>query len=199
MKDRVLVLGAGNRRAHDVRGATTQEEFDALGPNFSDNFREVVTIDIDPTTNPDIVWDLTEFPWPVENEQFDEVHAYEVLEHLVYNGDYRGFFRLWQEIWRVLKPNGLVCASTPWWQSIWAWQDPGHRMVYSSALLTYLDQDEYERQIGTTTMTDYRRFWPKPFSFKKAWWEMSGKDPEVAGFKFILIAAGKGTVTLEAP
>lgn len=164
----------------------TQEELDAFGPTFADNFREVVTLDVDPAAKPQILWDLTKFPWPVPVDHFDQVHAYEVLEHLTFQGDYEGFFRLWRQIWDVTKLGGLVCASTPWWESQWVWQDPGHRMCYAPGLLTYLNQDHYTNQIGVTTMTDYRRFWSPPYSFRYEWGTMTGNDPKVGGFKFAL-------------
>ena len=134
---------------------------------------------------------------------FDEVHAYEVLEHLGGMGDFKFFFALWRKIWRALKPEGVVCATTPWWESVWAWQDPGHRRVYSPEILTYLSQDQYEKQIGRTAMTDYRRFWPKPYDFElnttpgKESWRMTGEDPKRAGFLFIL--KKKGGEPIESP
>jgi hypothetical protein len=101
-------------------------------------------------------------------------------------GDWRFFFALWRQIWDCLKPGGIVCASTPWWESVWAWQDPGHRRVYSTALLTYLSQDEYIKQIGHTAMTDYRSVWPPPYSFGLRYANMAGDNPKEAGFQFVL-------------
>lgn len=181
MLGRVLVLGAGNRRSHDIRFGRERYPLSAQGPNFDDNFSEVVTIDMDPDCNPTYVHDLTTYPWPVEGETFDEIHAYELLEHLTYQGDYEAFFTLWKQIWRVTAPQGLVVASTPCWDSVWGWGDPGHRMVYSPATLTYLDQDQYEKQVGNTTMTDYRAIWPRPYHFKLVWF-----TDKKGGFKFAL-------------
>lgn len=179
-RDSVLVLGAGNSRLQHI---IVDEK---LGPLFDDNFEKVVTLDKDEASKPDIQWNLEGFPWPLPSEYFDEVHAYEVLEHLGGMGDYEAFFAIWKEIWRVLKPGGLVCATTPWWQSVWAWQDPGHRRVYSPELLLYLSQEQYERQVGVTSMTDYRAFFPKPYSFKIRKAFRNGDDPLGAGFLFIL-------------
>jgi len=185
LKKAVAVLGAGNSRLHKVRTGLPAE-LEALGPSFDDNFEEVVTVDMDEASKPSIVFDLTAELWPLPASHFDEVHAYEVLEHLTPQGDYKAFFTLWANIWYILAPGGLVCATTPWWESLWVWQDPGHRMCYSPALLTYLSQREYEKQVGTTAMTDYRKFWPKPYSFMVRHAEMSGDDPKHAGFTFVL-------------
>jgi SAM-dependent methyltransferase len=209
MKDAVLVLGCGNSQRQVIH--RTKPGDPKEGPLFSDNFQKVVTIDMDPGAKPTHLWNLEVFPWPVHKEEFDEVHAYEVLEHLspapaepklqgtfdevhAYEvlcnlggiGNYKFFFRLWQEIWNCLKPGGIVCATTPWWESVWAWQDPGHRRVYSSELLCYLNQEEYLRQIGWTAMTDYRAVWPPPFHFALTHTGMSGDNPKRAGFHFVL-------------
>lgn len=185
LKKAVAVLGSGNSRLQKVRTGLP-EELEALGENFDQNFEEVVTVDMDEASKPSLVFDLTSEVWPLQGNHFDEVHAYEVLEHLTKQGDYEAFFSLWRNIWNILKVGGLVCATTPWWESLWVWQDPGHKMCYSPALLTYLNQKEYERQVGTTAMTDYRKFWPKPYSFVGRHSEMSGENPKQAGYTFVL-------------
>ena len=63
-------------------------------------WKELVTIDHDPNCGADIIHNLDETPWPVDDNAFDEVHAYEVLEHLGTQGDYRSFFAHFYEIWR---------------------------------------------------------------------------------------------------
>lgn len=199
-KESVLVLGCGNSRDQRLKVAS-KEDLEHLGPKFDDNFEDVWTIDMDPAAKPRLTWDLTshivmpggeiKLNWPVPSGYFDELHAYEVLEHLTDQGDYKMFFALWRKIWEVLKPGGLVCATTPWWQSIWVWQDPGHKMCYSHALLTYLNQDQYEEQVGVTSMTDYRKFWPKPYSFTVRVSRQYGDDPIHAGFQFVLQKEGK--------
>lgn len=186
LKDAVLVLGAGNSASQKLKVAATDEDVAAMGENFSDNFRDVWTVDMDEAAKPRLLWDLTDFRWPVPREYFDEIHAYEVLEHLTRQGEYEDFFALWRKIHDCLKPGGLVCASTPWWESLWVWQDPGHRMCYSQGLLIYLSQAEYQKQVGHSAMTDYRRVWPREYNLVTRHAQMTGPDPKLAGFNFIL-------------
>jgi SAM-dependent methyltransferase len=141
-----LLIGCGNSRVK-------KKSFD--GPDWTD----LTTMDHDPDCGADIIHDLEQTPWPVDDNSFDEVHAYEVLEHLGGQGDFRSFFAHFGEIYRVLKPGGHLIATCPGWQSIWAWGDPSHTRIISSASIIFLDQQAYHEQIGRTPMTDFRWLW----------------------------------------
>ena len=152
----VLVLGAGNSSAlHVTPDGTTDRE------------RTAVRLDIDPGCVPDVTFDLVRLHdgerLPFDDAAFDEIHAYEILEHYGRLGDWRGFFREWSEFYRVLKPGGHFCGSVPWWRSAWAFGDPGHCRVIQPEMFVFLSQDEYARQVGKTPMTDYRDVWQGDF------------------------------------
>lgn len=157
---RGLVLGVGNKPGPSF---WLGEE---LPNTWGEAHQETVTVDIDAASKPTLVHDLTKQPWPLESDYFDVIHAYEVLEHLTQQGDYRAFFALWREIWRVLKPGGMILATTPWWQSLGAWGDPGHTCVYSPMTLSFFRQNVYAKDVGKTSMTDYRSSFPPPFHFE---------------------------------
>ena len=139
-----LLLGAGaSRQKRLVDGG--RQEWSAL-----------VTLDINPDHKPDVVWDLNNRPLPFDDNTFDEIHAYEVMEHLGKQGDWRSFFDEWSEWWRILKPEGVFLGTSPYWAGSWAWGDPGHTRIISAECLTFLSQEEYKNQVGKTPMTDYR-------------------------------------------
>ena len=124
-----------------------------------DNRREwacLTTLDQNEDHHPDVVHDLEELPYPFPDDTFDEVHAYEILEHIGQQGDFRTFFAQFSEIWRILKPGGFLAATCPSYRSMWAWGDPSHRRVITSGSLVFLDQGEYVKQIGKTAMSDFR-------------------------------------------
>lgn len=116
----------------------------------------LVTLDITDRHKPDVVHDIASVPLPFDDNTFDEIHAYEVMEHVGQQGDWRFFFEQWSDLWRILKPDGVFHGTSPHWSSPWAWGDPGHTRIISAECLTYLSQAEYESQVGKTPMTDYR-------------------------------------------
>lgn len=171
-----LLIGCGHRR----------KKFFTLN-NDDLNFKNLTTIDINPDCNPDFVHDLNVYPWPVEDNAFDEVHAIEVLEHLGTQGDFKAFFKCFEEIYRVLKPGGKLYASSPSEGSIWLWGDPGHTRVISPASLVFLSQAEYEAQIGKTPMSDYRHWYKgdlRPYKDNN----IAVLDDDGQTFRFVLYA-----------
>lgn len=141
-----LLIGCGNSR----RKKLTLDSFDWNG---------LVTMDHDPLCGADIEHDLEVTPWPIDDDSLDAVHAYCVIEHLGRQGDYRSFFDLFGEIFRVLKPGGHFFAICPSLTSRWAWGDPSHTRIIQPESLVFLDQSEYDRQVGVTAMTDFRWLW----------------------------------------
>ncbi len=132
-------------------------------PGRPREWTELVTCDVNPDHHPDVIHDLESLPWPWSDNSFDEIHAYEVLEHLGRLGDERSFFAHFYELWRILKPGGHLCGTSPAWGSIWMFGDPGHKREISSRTFRFLSQKNYQMEIGKTAMTDYRYLWRGDF------------------------------------
>lgn len=115
----------------------------------------LVTLDMNNDHNPDFVHDLAVTPLPFGDDEFDEIHAYDTLEHVGQQGDWKFFFRQWSDFWRILKPGGLFLGISPHWSSPWAWGDPGHSRIISAESFVFLSQPNYA-QVGISPMTDYR-------------------------------------------
>lgn len=139
-----LLIGCGNHREKLV--AT---------PNGKD-WSELTTLDLDPNCGADVEWDLMRLPLPFAGGDFDEIHAYHTLEHTGAQGDYRWFFAQWSEFWRLLKPDGLFVGIVPAPGSPWVFGDPGHTRFLPPEVFTFLDQEEYTKQVGVTAFADYR-------------------------------------------
>ena len=148
---RQLLIGSGSEHTRRL-----------FGPDGAD-FTDLTTLDYNPDHHPDIVWDLTQMPYPLVDDSFDEIHAYEVLEHTGAQGDYKFFFAQFSEFWRVLKPGGKLFATCPSRLSPWAYGDPSHTRVLQKENLAFLDQDEYRKQVGVTAMSDFRSIYKADF------------------------------------
>jgi len=134
-----LLIGAGRRHVKIWGGA---------------DWSRLTTLDLDPGTNPDVVWDLNKLPLPFNADQFGEIHCSEVLEHLGSQGDWRQWFAFHDEMYRILKPGGTFNVSCPRHDSIWALGDPGHTRIITRENLLFLSRPFYA-QCGTTACTDY--------------------------------------------
>lgn len=121
-----------------------------------EEWRGLVTLDMNADHRPDHVWDLECLPLPFPDGQFDEIHAYDVLEHTGRQGEWRFFFAQFADFWRILKPGGHLFAISPHVSSPWAFGDPGHTRIMCPESLVYLCQPQYDAQVGKTPMTDYR-------------------------------------------
>jgi hypothetical protein len=146
-------------------GCGRSERKKVCHPDSPVEWTELHTLDINPDHQPDMVWDLEALPLPYYDNAFDEIHAYEVLEHTGAMGDYRFFFTQWAEFWRILKPGGLFCGSVPLATDKWAWGDPSHKRIVTKEQFVFLDQTEYERQVGSTSMSDFRYLYQADFDF----------------------------------
>lgn len=156
---RELLLGCGHSREKRIRP-----------PNGPEVWRDLLTIDFDKSTSADIVLDLSGDRWDLPyRDEFNEIHAYELLEHLGMQGDFHAFFAQFSEIWRLLKPDGYLCATVPSRYSPWLWGDPGHCRAILPETLIFLDQTAYA-QCGKTCFSDYR------FCYKADFKIISSKD-----------------------
>lgn len=143
-------------------------------------WKGLLTLDYNEDHDPDVVHDLEIFPYPFKDNTFDEIHAYEVLEHTGTQGDYKFFFKQFEELYRIIKPDGRLYASVPRWNSMWAWGDPSHKRVLNEGSLVFLSQKQYE-QVGKTAMSDFRNIY-------KADFELIYKNETTEQFWFILKA-----------
>lgn len=168
---RELLIGAGHSR--EKRIEPWHFAPDKQAPEGARKWRGVLdTLDNNPRCKPDILWNLNDNPWsrpgPVRDlvlapESYDEIHAYEVLEHFGTLGDVAALLGTFSEIWRLLKPGGFFCGTCPSRFSEWLWGDPGHTRPILPATLLYLNQPQYTAQLGVTSMSDYRNIYRADF------------------------------------
>jgi predicted SAM-dependent methyltransferase len=142
-------------------------------------FHNPTTLDYNADHTPNVVWDLHNLPLPFEDSSFDEIHAYEVLEHVGAQGDYKTFFAQFTEFHRLLKTGGYFMATCPSRHSRWAWGDPSHTRILQKEQLHFLSQENYDKEVGKTSMSDFRSIYSADF---ETHWVEEGQEH----FKFIL-------------
>jgi SAM-dependent methyltransferase len=148
-----LLLGAGHSREKKVWLAEKGREW----------VQPLVTLDMGTDCGADVIWDLENRPLPFPDEHFDELAAYDVLEHIGRQGDWRGWFEEFSEYWRVLKPGGVFGIIVPIGEDRFA--DPGHTRFLQRNHFGFLSQEFYRYNLARgTAMTDYRWFWKKNFN-----------------------------------
>lgn len=149
---KTLLLGCGNSRTRKLLYRGLTEEFD-----------ELTTIDMNLSCDPDICMQLDGYiKLPFGSETFDEIAAYDFLEHIGQQGDWEGFFREFSEYHRVLKLNGTMGIIVPIGRDAFA--DPGHKRMFSLNHFMFLSQDFYKESLDKgKSITDYRWFWKNDF------------------------------------
>src|SRR3990172_6988354 len=92
-----------------------------LGGGRDRSISGAVTIDINPLTSPDIVHDLNDTPWPLEDNTFEAIYCKDIIEHL------NDVARTMEEIHRIAKPGAVVYVTTPHFSCSNSYTDPTHR------------------------------------------------------------------------
>jgi hypothetical protein len=90
-----------------------------------------VNVDLVSWTAPDVVHDLNQLPWPFADDTFEEVHAYDVIEHL------DNVVVVMEEVHRVSVNGAAVHVTVPHFSSSNAFTDPTHKHYFSVMSMNY--------------------------------------------------------------
>lgn len=82
----------------------------------------------------DVVWDLNDLPWPWDENEFSDVVAWAVLEHLSIN-----LLTAMDEIHRIMKPGGTLMIKLPRWDVEESYNDPTHRYTVGKGIFDVFD------------------------------------------------------------
>ncbi len=104
---------------------------------------EVITLDAEAHLSPDIVCTLGRDPIPLPDNSIDAAVAVHVLEHIGRQGETAEWFHFWEELYRVLRPDGELHFTSPMWSSVWCWADPQHVRALSPQAFVFFAQDSY--------------------------------------------------------
>lgn len=84
----------------------------------------------------DIVWDLDKLPWPWKDNQFTQIRAIDIFEHLKIC-----LVETLDECWRILRPKGTLILKYPLYTSPTIHEDPTHRWFWGRETLDYFDPE----------------------------------------------------------
>lgn len=127
-------------REHLVR-LTDPHQFDLhpTGPGTildvgcgSSKHEGAVGLDISADTAADIVHDLDVFPYPIDDDSFDQILLQDVIEHV------EDPMRVFAELRRIVRPGGSVQLRTPHFSSVLAYGDPTHKQYFSTIAIRQL-------------------------------------------------------------
>ena len=115
----------------DVGCGTRKSDPDAIG------------IDVSSRSAADIIWDLDEFPWPLENNAFDRIHMSHIIEHV------RDVTRTMAEIFRVGRAGADVFVVTPHFSSHNSYTDPTHVRHLAARSFQYFTGEDFATFAGS--------------------------------------------------
>lgn len=96
-----------------------------------------INVDKDPEARPDLVMDLEVFPWPIHDDDADEILLSYVLEHL--GGRPETFLNVVKELYRICKPGARIVIRTPDPRHDDYMSDPAHQRPITPGLLRAFD------------------------------------------------------------
>lgn len=83
-----------------------------------------VGIDVNPRSDADILHDLNHYPYPFPDDHFDAIYADNILEHL------DDVMKVMIEFNRIIKPEGFIEITVPFYPHRNAYTDPTHRHFF---------------------------------------------------------------------
>jgi predicted SAM-dependent methyltransferase len=98
------------------------------------SFADSINVDVTARTNPDVVHDLNQTPWPFSDHSFAAVRAYDVIEHL------DNVPATMEEIHRVCRAGAAVEITVPHFSSGNAFTDPTHQHFFSVFSMDYFTE-----------------------------------------------------------
>lgn len=121
-----LDIGCGKRKA----------EPDAIG------------IDVSSDSVADHIWNLDQYPWPLEASQFDRIHMSHIIEHV------EDPMRAMAEVYRVAREGADVFITTPHFSSHNSYVDPTHKRHMAAQSFEYFTGKDFATFSGSACRFD---------------------------------------------
>ena len=114
-------------------------------------------VDVEPKCNPDEVVNLEVTPWPYEDNFFEQIHAYNIMEHLGHTPQI--FTNVMKEMYRVSTHGAVWNIQVPHHRCDLYWDDYTHVRVLTPKTFRMFDQQfnfqTIERKLSESTFGLY--------------------------------------------
>lgn len=98
---------------------------------------EAVNLDVAPVEGVDVIHDLEIYPLPFADAQFEHIQATDIVEHIT------DIFKLFAELHRILKAEGIIKIHTNYAGHISAFTDPQHKHFFTLESFDYFDPETF--------------------------------------------------------
>jgi len=127
-----------------------------------------IGMDIRKVKGVDIVHDAEVTPYPLPKECCSAVVISHLIEHLCP----KKIYRVMDELWRIMQPEGHLFISMPYAGSQGFWQDPSHCHSWNEATVYYFDP--YPASLKSQRSALYDIYKPKPWKTLQNDWVTGG-------------------------
>lgn len=114
----------------------------------------------------DVVHDLLELPYPFEDESAETIYLKHVLEHFILSD----IQRILAEVYRILKPGGMVDIRLPHAFCVAAWADPTHKSAFTFGSGKFFDAQSpkaYYRELRSVWVVEVSCSHVTPLNWKQ--------------------------------
>jgi SAM-dependent methyltransferase len=99
-----------------------------------------INLDMVALNGVDVTHDLSRFPYPFDDNTFDEIVAIDVIEHLP------NTIKVMEELYRICQNGAKVIINVPYWNHRVAYGDVTHARVFDFSSFDYLDASTRQGQ-----------------------------------------------------
>ena len=109
---------------------------------FGDYRKGWVNLDVNLFSVADVYHDLNVYPYPFEDNIFDYICAWQVMEHL------NEFYKPLEELWRISKDKAIISIMVPYWHSYTSFM-PEHKIFFNTETFQHFkNKDTYHEHHG---------------------------------------------------
>ncbi len=109
-----------------------------------------IGVDFNERTKADIIHNLNIFPYPFEGGSIDKIYIDNTLEHLDEP------LKVMEELYRIVKADGIVKVIVPYFRSAAAFIDPTHKHFFTVESFSYYDPEHIICQQYDYTLAKFK-------------------------------------------